>query len=90
MPPDIVLNGPGEVAELLISDSGEGYESVDILIHGDGSGAQATAELDESTGALVRLILTDGGSGYTYATVEIDGQGKGSGAVAKAVVRTIP
>ena len=90
LPPDIVLNGPGQVAELLISDSGEGYESVDILIHGDGSGAQATAELDESTGALVRLILTDGGSGYTYATVEIDGKGEGSGAVAKAVVRTIP
>ena len=46
--------------------------NVTVNILGDGSGAQATPNIDTSTGEITSLTLVNGGTGYSQASVVID------------------
>jgi FtsP/CotA-like multicopper oxidase with cupredoxin domain len=52
-----------------------------VEIHGDGTGATATASVG-ANGTVTDITITDPGSGYTAATVSITGAGSGASAVA--------
>jgi len=75
----------GTISEIICDAGGTGYtSSVNILIIGDGVGAEATATVD--TGVITSIAVTNGGSGYSFAFVLIIGDG--SGALASTVVET--
>ena len=75
----------GTISEIICDAGGTGYtSSVNILIIGDGVGAEATATVD--TGVITSIDVTNGGSGYSFAFVLIIGDG--SGALASTVVET--
>ena len=76
----------GTITELIIDNRGSGYTSTpNVLILGDGTGAQASVTI--SNGVIASLDLLDGGSGYSFAFVYIYGGG-GSGASARATLET--
>lgn len=63
----IIANGG--VSSITVLEGGVGYDTApDVIITGDGTGALATAVLDE-TGSVVSVIITTAGTGYTAATV---------------------
>lgn len=60
----------GQITRIRVEDGGSGYASEPtITIHGDGTGAAATAVIDG--GVVTKIIMSDYGSGYTYASLEI-------------------
>lgn len=80
----------GEILAFEMIDQGSGYTlTPSVVIHGNGSGASATASI--SGGAVTKVeidVVSDElqfGSGYTYAHVEFTG-GNGTGAVARAII----
>lgn len=82
----------GEVLNIVITDAGENYTSPPtITITGNGTGAQAVADIDSATGEISRIRMKDSGqfiahgSGYTIALVEVTGGG-GTGGKARAVL----
>jgi len=81
-------NRNSQVEEIEIINGGKDYTTapkVTIINSGSGgSGAEAVAEIDGDTGAVVKIIVTKAGSGYQRTpTVVINGNGTG----AKAYVR---
>ena len=75
----------GAIENIVVTNTGSGYTSVpDVAIAGDGTGATATAVVDES-GALVGITIADAGSGYNYATVTVSGGG-GTGGAAEVII----
>ena len=79
---------PTSVASVFVTAGGSGYTSSPTvtLTGGGGSGATATAIIDDDTNVVTAITITAGGSGYTSApTVTLTGGG-GSGATATAVL----
>lgn len=79
----------GEVKTITVTNAGSNYTSTPIVyIHGDGTGAAATASINAS-GEIVSVVLdvengiTLEGLGYTFAYVEFSG---GGGTGAEAIV----
>lgn len=69
-----------------VTSGGTGYSSApDVVILGDGVGAEATASLSGST--VSSVTITNAGSGYSFATIEFV-NGGGSNAAAEAVLRS--
>jgi len=81
---------PGAIESIVIEQAGLGYDDVllpILTITGDGTGAEAAAEVDPVTGAITKIRMTNVGSGYTYADVAIDANGSaGAGGVARAIM----
>ena len=79
----------GEVKTITVTNEGSNYTSAPtVYIHGDGTGAAATASINES-GEIANVVLdvengiTLEGLGYTFAYVEFSG---GGGTGAEAIV----
>jgi hypothetical protein len=70
-----VVNGAGEVSEIVITRKGSGYKTPPIISIDDpldvGTEAFALATLSEI--GISEIIVTNGGTGYTYANVSIGG-----------------
>jgi len=85
------INDAGELEDVIIVSRGEGYTFLDIEVIGDGTGANASAqlsigdldtnqssvELSAIDGAIHALRVIEGGSNYTVANVSIQGDGTG-------------
>ena len=81
----------GELEDVIIVSRGEGYTYLDIEVVGDGTGANATAqlstgdldtnqssvELSAVDGAVYAFRILNGGSNYTVANVSLVGDGTG-------------
>jgi hypothetical protein len=78
---------PGTIDRIEILSGGIDYVEGDasIAIIGDGSGAEATLEIDPDDGAILSITITNRGTGYTFADITIDGA-EGSGASLLAVI----
>ena len=76
----------GQVVAIEVENGGSNYTSAPtVTIHGDGTGATATAEIN-ATGSVTAISLVTGGSGYSSApAVNLSGGG-GTGATGKALV----
>lgn len=80
---------PGTIDNIEVQIKGTGYSYVappKVNIVGDGSGAEATAVVDEYTGELVDILVTDSGEGYTQASINLIEEGTGVGAEARVIV----
>lgn len=73
------------IDSITLSAGGNGYTSPNITISGDGTGAKATATVEN--GIITAITITSGGSGYTQAVVVIT-DSTGTGASATAVLRS--
>ena len=72
------------VDSITLVSGGSGYTSPTISISGDGTGAKATATVEN--GIITGITITSGGANYTQAIVTIS-DSTGSGASAVAVLR---
>lgn len=63
----------GQILSAKVTASGSGHsEPVVVNVHGDGTGAVASATIN-TAGEVTKITMTDYGSGYTYASLEIEG-----------------
>lgn len=77
----------GELDNITITSGGAGYTSAPtIVIHGDGTGATATATID--AGVVDSVTITDAGEGYSFAVVTASGGGASTDAVLSPVLGT--
>jgi hypothetical protein len=79
---------PGTVDRIVLTAVGENYSIDDVLVQivGDGTGAEAVAEVN-AFGEISNVRITNQGTGYTFAEVYFNNiLGLGTGAVAKATV----
>lgn len=68
--------GGGAVTLVSVLDGGLGYVSApEVLITGDGTGAQAVAQVDPLTGLVTGISIVSGGSGYTDAGTTVTVRG---------------
>lgn len=76
----------GTIDVIKMVDGGIGYNSATpptVTITGDGTGATATAQVNDLTGTVESIIVTNSGQDYTEATVTItDANGVGATAIA--------
>lgn len=82
----------GGIHTILVDVGGVGYNAAvppNVIITGDGVGAQATAQVDPFSGAITRIIVTDPGYGYTSVTVSFNNVGLGVGAQATAILSPV-
>jgi len=78
--PDTTTN----IDSITVVSGGSGYTNPTIIISGDGSGAAATATVEN--GVITSINITSGGLGYTQALVSITDP-TGTGALGNAVLR---
>ena len=79
----------GTVDRVEVTTAGALYQPDDVTltITGDGTGAEASATVNEATGAITAVTVTQAGTGYSYADITITtAGGNGSGAVCRAIV----
>jgi hypothetical protein len=78
---------PGTIDRIEILSGGIDYVEGDatLSIIGDGSGAEATLEIDPDDGAILSITITNRGTGYTFADITIAGA-EGTGASLIAVI----
>ncbi len=83
--PLITSAGAGSLDAINVIDGGSGYDPgnsvVQVVITGDGTGAAATADVED--GVITDIIVTNPGGNYTYANVTIQ-----SGYGANAIITT--
>lgn len=82
----------GAIDRIVVTNPGQDYSSSDVSVEitGDGSGAEATATVSATTGAITGITVTSAGSGYTFANITFTQTlGVGSSATARAVVAPI-
>ena len=79
----------GSIDAISVLHPGENYETAELEIVGDGQGCQATAVLDEYTGAINSIVVVSAGSGYTRASVVITGTAKTNTIIVPAYLRPI-
>lgn len=79
------------ISEISITAGGTGYTSVPtVTIAGAGSGAEAVATINSTTGVVDEIVITKPGFGYTSApTVTLTGGGATTQATATATVGTV-
>lgn len=83
---------PGTIDKIIIDEPGQDYVVGDVIVNitGDGTGAEATVEIAEGTGAITAVSVTDVGTGYTNATISITNSlGTNVSAQARAVLSPI-
>jgi len=73
----------GEISYIVIENGGTGYTSANIVITGDGTGADFDAVLD-ANGTVIGVTINNKGSGYSFANVSITGDG--NDAAARAIM----
>jgi hypothetical protein len=81
----------GTIDNIYVTDNGTGYLSSNppnVIITGDGSGATATAQINDIDGTVEQIIVTGAGSDYSTASVTISG-GQGVGSEATTVLSPI-
>lgn len=81
----------GTIDHVVVIGGGTDYDPLDpptVNITGDGTGATASAEIDEITGEITKIVVNDRGSGYTEASITITSS-IGSGGTAKPVISPI-
>ena len=79
----------GTLDRVEVITAGQDYAAgdVQVTIEGDGTGAEATAYVNEATGAIIRIAVTSQGSGYSYANLSIvNTSAPGTGATARAII----
>ena len=79
----------GTLDRVIVTNSGQDYaeNDVQVTVDGDGTGAEASAYVNSSTGAITKIRVTNPGSGYSYATLTIQNtSAPGTGATARAIV----
>jgi hypothetical protein len=91
---DWAKNFTSGIEMISISSPGTGYSQppqVQIIANGDGgTGASATAVIDEISGAIIQIYVTNPGTGYRNTPyVIINGDGVGASAYARLVNRKI-
>ena len=61
----------GTIDKIEILDAGADYipNNVQVVITGDGTGAEASATVDANTGQITAVTVTDAGSGYSFADI---------------------
>lgn len=83
------INSAGQLEDVIITSRGQGYTYLDVEVVGDGTGANAYAELSvgdvdttQSTvelaaidGAIYNIKITNGGNNYSNANVVVTGDG---------------
>lgn len=83
---------PGTIDNIDVTVAGTGYDPQNpptVSIDGDGSGAEAVAEVNSLSGEIDDIVITNSGEYYTNATITItDGTGSGLGAEAVATIGT--
>lgn len=74
------------IEAIRVEHGGSGYddETTTVTIEGDGTGATATAVIEDTI--VTGVSVTNTGEGYTTATVTISSSGDGSGAALRAVL----
>jgi hypothetical protein len=89
----------GEIVSVQIDDEGVGYTSASLVINGDGTGADLSADLSigniTTLQANIELLTVDGSisaievvsGGYDYSSASIDIIGDGTGAQAVPVIQ---
>lgn len=83
---------PGTVDRIIVTAPGQDYVSGDVLVTvtGDGTGAEATATVSPTTGAITGITVNSAGSNYTWAEITISNTfAVGSGATARVVLSPI-
>jgi hypothetical protein len=83
---------PGTIDRIVVTNPGQDYVSGDIVITitGDGSGAEATATVSATTGAVTGITVTSAGTGYTWVEITIGNTfGVGTSATARAILSPI-
>ena len=70
----------GDISSISITANGANYTSANVVISGNGSGATATAQIEN--GQVTKVHIVTRGSGYTYANISIVGDGFGAEAYA--------
>ncbi len=73
-----ILTPAGTIDAIAIVSGGYSYGVANILIEGDGTGAQAVATIDPISQAITKVTITNRGSGYTYANIKVIGNGSGA------------
>ena len=73
-----ILTPAGTIDAIAIVSGGYSYGVANITITGDGTGAEAIAEIDPVTNKIIKVHITNRGEGYTYANVAIIGNGNGA------------
>ena len=63
----------GQISEIVLTNLGDNYTQATVTISGDGTGAQATAIIENNQ--IVAVNITNPGENYTQATVTISGDG---------------
>ena len=79
----------GTVDRIELASGGLDYADGDVVISvtGDGTGAEAAAYVNATTGALTSIAVTSKGQNYSYASIVITNTtAPGSGAIARAVI----
>ena len=79
----------GTLDRVVLTTGGQDYATGDVVVSvtGDGTGAEAAAYVNETTGALTKLRVTNPGSGYSYASIVITNTtAPGTGATARAII----
>ena len=79
----------GTVDRVVLTAGGQDYATGDVVISitGDGTGAEASAYVNETTGALTSIRVTNPGQNYSYATMSITNTtAPGTGATARAII----
>lgn len=79
-----ILTPSGTIDAISIISGGYSYGVANILIEGDGTGAQAVATIDPISQAITKVTITNRGTGYTYANIKVIGNG--SGASLRAII----
>jgi len=75
------IGNMGSILRINVTNTGIGYyNSVEVVITGDGKDAYATAK--NEFGKITSIEVNNGGHGYTYATIKIVGTGNGAAATA--------
>lgn len=73
-----LLTVDGSISSIEVVSGGYDYSSASVDVIGDGTGAQATAVIEN--GKLVKVNLLSGGQNYRFAKVVITGNGNGASA----------
>ena len=79
----------GTLDRVIVTTPGQDYAAndVQVTVEGDGTGAEASAYVNVSTGAITSIRVTNPGSGYSYANLVITNTAApGTGAAARAIV----
>jgi len=71
-----LLTLDGRIMSIKPTSGGYGYASATVVITGDGTGAAATAVIQN--GKIIKIVMTNYGTGYRWATATITGNGYGA------------